>query len=231
MCPTNSMVTQAELEAAIRREIGGVTTLLVSDVSGGCGQAYDVLIVSDVFNGLTTLKRHRLVNDRLRNEIAHMHAFSQKTYTNEQFNALKAAHVSRPAPKVTEEESSAPGIVPELMLTPDNVLPAADDARAISPQQSSNQARSGMSNTSSISRLHHTRVADVEFWQGLQRFLEKEFCSDSMEQDNDPSSHDSGSHEVHRVFEDFFLTQKNFLSASDVARIRDATGMIGMAGM
>lgn len=36
---------------------------------------------------------------------------------------------------------------------------------------------------------------------------------------------------MERIFEDFFLSQKHHLTASDVARVRDATGMFGMAGV
>lgn len=225
------MVTQAELEAAIHREIGNIATLLVSDVSGGCGQAYDVVIVSDVFQGLTTLKRHRLVNDRLRAEIAQMHAFSQKTYTVEQFNALKAAHTPQPSPGMAHDETMAPAGVPELMLTPDTGLVREDSSSVSESDRVPRPGRSGLTRTSSISRMHHNRITSVEFWQGLQRFLESEFCSSSMDCEGESAGRRPGSSEVYRLFEDIFLTQKIYLSASDVARIRDATGMIGMAGM
>ncbi|WFD34674.1 hypothetical protein MCUN1_001515 [Malassezia cuniculi] len=224
------MVTQAELEAAIHREIGNIATLLVSDVSGGCGQAYDVVIVSDVFKGLTTLKRHRLVNDRLRAEIAQMHAFSQKTYTVEQFNALKAAHAPTPAPGVIQDAAVPPTAVPELMLTPDNELVAMDDSQMTDSSHLNKPSR-GLVRSTSISRLHYSRISTAEFWQGLQRFLESEFCTNDMDCDADGTGNRSGENEVHRLFEDIFLTQKNYLTVSEVAKIRDATGMIGMAGM
>jgi stress-induced morphogen len=44
---------------------------------GGCGQNYDVVIVSSVFEGKTLLQKHRLVNDAAKTEIAQLHAFSQ----------------------------------------------------------------------------------------------------------------------------------------------------------
>ncbi|KAK0517991.1 hypothetical protein OC834_003819 [Tilletia horrida] len=75
------VVTSAQLEEAIRTKIQNVSALIVSDVSGGCGQAYDVVIVSDVFEGMNSLKRHRLVNESLKEQIAELHAFSQKTMT------------------------------------------------------------------------------------------------------------------------------------------------------
>lgn len=60
----------------------------VFDISGGCGQSYEVLIVSDEFSGKNLLAKHRLVNERLKEEIAELHAFTQKTYTPEQFAKL-----------------------------------------------------------------------------------------------------------------------------------------------
>ncbi|OAV94152.1 hypothetical protein PTTG_27103 [Puccinia triticina 1-1 BBBD Race 1] len=61
----------------------------VLDISGGCGQSYEVLIVSPEFAGKTTLAKHRLVNERLRDEISELHAFSQKTFTPEQYANVK----------------------------------------------------------------------------------------------------------------------------------------------
>lgn len=82
------MVSQSELESAIRQKVEKVSALIVSDVSGGCGQAYDVIIVSEAFEGLNTLKRHRMVNELLKEQIAELHAFSQKTYTPQQYEQL-----------------------------------------------------------------------------------------------------------------------------------------------
>ncbi|KAF8592478.1 bola-like protein, partial [Ramaria rubella] len=47
--------------------------LLVQDVSGGCGDFYAITIASDAFNGLSTLKQHRLVQDELKEEIESIH--------------------------------------------------------------------------------------------------------------------------------------------------------------
>lgn len=57
----------------------------VEDVSGGCGQAFVVIIVSDVFKGKNKLMRHRLVNNALKDEIAVIHAFTQKSFTVEEW--------------------------------------------------------------------------------------------------------------------------------------------------
>ncbi|EIM22965.1 bola-like protein, partial [Wallemia mellicola CBS 633.66] len=61
----------------------------VTDVSGGCGQSFQVLIVSDIFKGLITIKRHRLINDYLKEEIKDLHAFSQKTLTRDEYENAK----------------------------------------------------------------------------------------------------------------------------------------------
>eukprot|EP00842_Homolaphlyctis_polyrhiza_P006628 jgi/Hompol1/6967/HPOL_000870-RA len=64
------------------------TFLEITDTSDGCGQSYEVVIVSAAFEGKSLLQRHRMVNDAAKDEIAQIHAFSQvKTYTPEQWAA------------------------------------------------------------------------------------------------------------------------------------------------
>lgn len=57
----------------------------VEDMSGGCGQAFAVIIVSLKFKGKNKLMRHRLVNSALKEEIAAIHAFTQKGFTPEEW--------------------------------------------------------------------------------------------------------------------------------------------------
>lgn len=59
----------------------------VEDMSGGCGQAFAVVIVSAVFQGKNKLMRHRLVNTALKEEIAAIHAFTQKGFTPDEWKA------------------------------------------------------------------------------------------------------------------------------------------------
>lgn len=54
-------------------------------MSDGCGGKFMVTIVSDKFQGKKLLEKHRLVNTCLEEEIKMIHAFSQKTYTPEQW--------------------------------------------------------------------------------------------------------------------------------------------------
>ena len=59
----------------------------VEDLSDGCGGKFQALIVSSKFEGLPLLKRHRLVNSVLEEEMKTIHAFTQKTLTPEQWRA------------------------------------------------------------------------------------------------------------------------------------------------
>ncbi|KAL5511924.1 hypothetical protein ACEPAF_5173 [Sanghuangporus sanghuang] len=64
-----------------------ITHLEIKDRSNGCGENYEILVVSEAFQKKTTLARHRLINELLKNEIAQMHAFSQTTLTPEQYES------------------------------------------------------------------------------------------------------------------------------------------------
>ena len=59
----------------------------INDTSGGCGQSFEVLVVSEKFEGKSLLQRHRLVNDCLSEEISLIHSFGQKTYTPSQWES------------------------------------------------------------------------------------------------------------------------------------------------
>ncbi|KZO94954.1 bola-like protein [Calocera viscosa TUFC12733] len=85
------MVAQSEIESTLRAALPKLARIEIEDQSSGCGENYSVLIVSDDFEGLITIKRHRLVNEILRKQIAEMHAFSQRTLTVKQYEAMKKA--------------------------------------------------------------------------------------------------------------------------------------------
>ncbi|PPR02832.1 hypothetical protein CVT24_002229 [Panaeolus cyanescens] len=78
-------IDKIALEKAIKRAIP-VSHLEIEDQSSGCGESYAIVLV---FQGKTTLARHRFINELLKDQIAQMHAFSQKTYTPEQYEALQ----------------------------------------------------------------------------------------------------------------------------------------------
>lgn len=54
-------------------------SLVVRDVSGGCGSMFAISIESDKFNGMTMIKQHRLVNQILKTEISKWHGLQLKT--------------------------------------------------------------------------------------------------------------------------------------------------------
>lgn len=233
-------------------------------MSGGCGQAYDVVIVSDAFEGLNTLKRHRMVNELLKDEIAQLHAFSQKTYTAAQYEQMStssstptppaaaakptSADLQAPAPIITggsrpSHNRTASGVsIPELTLTTDD--DTLSGHRSVGKPLGGATAQGSATQypgtavppplSPSISRLHENRIRSTEFWTGLRSYLELQFSGPNVEAgaaSPGPSGRSPGDAEIERIFEDFFLSQKHHLTASDIARVRDATGMFGMAGV
>ncbi|RPD54929.1 ubiquitin-domain-containing protein [Lentinus tigrinus ALCF2SS1-7] len=62
---------------------------------------------------------------------------------------------------------------------------------------------------------YHTTIAKPEFWEKLHTFLQSQF----------PHSSDAAA-----AWEDFFCASKGNLSVSEIAKIRDAVGVIGMGG-
>ncbi|KAM0788274.1 hypothetical protein ACM66B_001423 [Microbotryomycetes sp. NB124-2] len=82
-------VSKDHLEGKLKEAYPDATFVRAYDISGGCGASFEVIIVCSSFEGKNTLKRHREVNEKLKSEIADLHAFTQKTYTPEQFKNVK----------------------------------------------------------------------------------------------------------------------------------------------
>ncbi|KAI5466847.1 bola protein [Mariannaea sp. PMI_226] len=85
-----SEITDQILRDIITERLGAVH-VEVTDMSGGCGQAFNTIIVSPQFQGLNSLKRHRLVNSALKEEIAAIHAWTAKCQTPDEYQRDKAA--------------------------------------------------------------------------------------------------------------------------------------------
>ncbi|KAJ7066692.1 bola protein [Mycena amicta] len=95
----------AQLEAAIRKALNCIH-IEIHDTSSGCGESYAIVLVSEDFEGKSTLVRHRWINQLLKDEIAQMHAFSQpntkpsspkehnRLYTNQRCNNLGYFHAT-----------------------------------------------------------------------------------------------------------------------------------------
>ena len=64
----------------MRRCVNGTLTFFqVQDISGGCGSMYAIEIESPKFKGLTVIKKHKLVNQVLKEEIAQWNGVQMRT--------------------------------------------------------------------------------------------------------------------------------------------------------
>lgn len=80
------MPTSQEFDACLRTKLEA-EHVEVYDTSGGCGEAFEVVVVSKLFSGKNRLMRHKFVNSALKDQIAAVHAFTQKTYSPEEWEA------------------------------------------------------------------------------------------------------------------------------------------------
>lgn len=82
------MVTEDFLRERIQGSIPELYHVIVTDLSYGCGQSFDVVVVSNSFEGKNKLQRSRLVNSALREELSDIHAFSCKCYTEAEWSKV-----------------------------------------------------------------------------------------------------------------------------------------------
>ena len=77
------MVEANELEERIRHGVGGVSHLVVTDLTG-TKDHWEALIVSDAFEGKTRIQQHQMVYAALGELMAGpVHALALKTYSPE----------------------------------------------------------------------------------------------------------------------------------------------------
>ncbi|KAF2487100.1 bola protein [Neohortaea acidophila] len=81
-------ITPATLSRTLEQKLSA-SHVDISDLSGGCGQMFEAIIVSPQFASKTTLARHRLVNGVLKEEIAAIHAWTPKCFTPEEWERKK----------------------------------------------------------------------------------------------------------------------------------------------
>lgn len=82
------MFTEESLRSKIESSIENVYNVIVTDLSYGCGQSFDVVVVSNTFEGKNKLQRSRLVNNTLKEELTQIHAFSCKCYTETEWSKI-----------------------------------------------------------------------------------------------------------------------------------------------
>ncbi|KAI4119937.1 MAG: hypothetical protein LQ345_000196 [Seirophora villosa] len=81
---TASNITPSSMQNTLKEKLQAEYTA-IEDLSGGCGQAFNAIIVSSQFEKKNTLARHRLVNSALKAEIAAIHAWTPKCFTPEEW--------------------------------------------------------------------------------------------------------------------------------------------------
>jgi stress-induced morphogen len=86
---TSSGITPESLMETLKTKMN-VQHIDIEDMSGGCGQAFNAIIVSPEFEKKSLLQRHRLVNGALKEEIAAIHAWTPKCLTPEQWEKEKS---------------------------------------------------------------------------------------------------------------------------------------------
>jgi len=80
-------ITVQQVEALLVERLG-CEHVVCEDISGGCGQSFDLVeVVTRAFEGKNRLKRHRLINEALKEELETIHALGiKKCYTPEEYS-------------------------------------------------------------------------------------------------------------------------------------------------
>ena len=81
-------ITPAYLESRVRASIQNISHLSIEDTSDGCGSKFIALIVSDTFEGVKRLQRHRMINGAegvLSKEMETIHALTLKLHTVKEY--------------------------------------------------------------------------------------------------------------------------------------------------
>jgi len=70
---SNALSGEEHIKSILEKKFSSGTTIEVNDISGGCGDMYEIYIESADFAGIRTIKQHRMVTQILKTEIANMH--------------------------------------------------------------------------------------------------------------------------------------------------------------
>ena len=82
----SSSSPESKMKGILVEELGAAH-VEVEDISGGCGSMYKMFIVSEEFEGLNSVKQHRLVQRALAKEIESMHGLVLKTMPVSKYDA------------------------------------------------------------------------------------------------------------------------------------------------
>ncbi|KAJ2688174.1 BolA-like protein [Coemansia sp. RSA 1285] len=70
------MVSAEEIETKLKENLLPGALVHVEDISGGCGNSYELLVVSDEFDKKSPLMRHRKIHGILKEEVPLIHALT-----------------------------------------------------------------------------------------------------------------------------------------------------------
>ena len=79
----SDVLPSADLMISILKRSLGASKVEVTDVSGGCGAFFKILVVAPVFNGIPMVKAHRLVLEALEKDVGKMHGLTIETRKEE----------------------------------------------------------------------------------------------------------------------------------------------------
>ncbi|KAF4618772.1 hypothetical protein D9613_010023 [Agrocybe pediades] len=120
---------------------------------------------------------------------------------------------STPVSKKTNKHTRIPSVV--LSPSPSADTPGAAE-KDILLTLDVDASRSPVSQLSELGLSSYAEtVKNPEFWVRLYAFLQQEFTNET---------------DVHTAFEDFLCASKGSLTPHEIAKIRDTTGVVGMAG-
>lgn len=128
-------------------------------------------------------------------------------------------------PPTTPDSAALPPSVPTTTagspsFSPSSSVPkltlSTDFGSTDVPMSVAELATSNISSPHPTDASYHAVVKDVEFWEHLLSFLQGKFGQQDL---------------AEQAWEQFLLSQKNGLSPSEVAFIRDRVGLSGMGGM
>merc|ERR1712131_179800 len=83
------MVTKQEVEQLIKDHLEP-SHLDVYENPNMCDTAFECIIVSSKFEGVSRINRHKMVNEAVASVMPQIHAFSQKPFTPKQWEDKKA---------------------------------------------------------------------------------------------------------------------------------------------
>ena len=67
------MTGEDRIKSILQQNFSPNSTIEVNDISGGCGDMYEIHVESEDFIGKRTIKQHKLVTETLKDEIKNMH--------------------------------------------------------------------------------------------------------------------------------------------------------------